>query len=130
MKKLVLIVWLVLFVASFGYGADYDVKGKAGAYSVDVKMDKNPPTKGQNNVVIAVQDSLLKPVTDAQVEVKYLMPSLPGRPPMMDYRATAKWQDNRYRAAVDLSMTGEWTVVITIEHRGRTERMQFTFFVK
>ena len=75
-------------------------------------------------------DAAMKPVTDATVVVKYLMPSLPGRPPMMEYSTTATPAGKKYNAIVDLSMAGEWTFVIDITRAGKSEAMKFSFFVR
>jgi hypothetical protein len=55
---------------------------------------------------IYIEDRALKPVTDAHVEVKYLMPSFPGKPPMMEYNIAAKLKGKHYLAQMDLSMAG------------------------
>ena len=116
MRRCALIVLIVFFTAAFAYAKDYEVKGKAGSYTVDVKFNKNPPAKGENRIEIDITDAAMKPITDATVVVKYLMPSLPGRPPMMEYSTTATPEGKKYKAILDLSMAGEWTFVINISH--------------
>jgi len=108
----------------------YEVKGKAGEYNVQVSIDKNPPAREDNKITVVIKDKSSKPVTDAQLQVQHFMPSLPGRPPMMEYTATAKPIGDHYQTQIDLPMAGEWTVVIKIIRSGQTSSMRFTFIVK
>ena len=89
-KRLIILVIVILFSPSAVFASDYEVKRRVADYTIDVRIDKNPPARGENNIDIAVKDVSLRPVTDAQVVIEYLMPSFPGRPPMMDYSTTAK----------------------------------------
>ena len=52
MKKIIVVILAVLFVSSVAYAKDYEVKKKAGNYNVEVKIDKNPPVVGDNNMKI------------------------------------------------------------------------------
>ena len=130
MRRCALIALIVFLTAVFAYAKDYEVKGKAGNYSVEALFDKNPSVKGEHRLEINIMDAALKPVTDATVLVKYLMPSLPGKPPMMEYEATATREGRKYKATTDLSMAGEWTFVIDITRAGKSEAMKFSFFVR
>jgi hypothetical protein len=131
MKKTLLVFVLIgLLSSSFILAAQYEVKGKAGEYNVQVVLDKSPPARGRNNLEITVTDAASKPVTDAQVHVEYLMPSLPGRTPMMEYSTTGKPSGHNYLAQMDLSMAGKWTVVVKVTHGKETGAMEFTFVVE
>jgi len=50
MKKWIIVILLVFLVAGMAYGKYYEVKKAAGAYSVTVAMDKNPPAQGVNGI--------------------------------------------------------------------------------
>jgi len=130
MRRCALIALIVFLTAAFAYAKDYEVKGKAGNYSVEVLFDKNPSVKGEHRLEIDIMDAALKRVTDATVIVKYLIPSLAGKPPMMEYEATATREGRKYKATTDLSMAGEWTFVIDITRAGKSEAMKFSFFVR
>lgn len=131
MKRMLLVFMLLALTPSFlALASDYEKKGKAGDYGVEVRIDKNPPGRGNNNMSIYVKNRAGQPVTDASVKVNYLMPSLPGRPPMMDYNTEAALSGNHYLAKMNLSMAGEWTVVLGVTRAGKTETMQFSFVVK
>lgn len=130
MRRFPLVVLIFVLMASSAYAKDYEVKGNAGNYVIDVKFDKNPPTKGENRIEIGISDAALKPLRDATVIVNYFMPSLSDKPPMMEYRTTAAPEDKKYKAILDLPMAGEWTFVINITHDGRTEAMRFSLVVR
>jgi hypothetical protein len=133
MKKtfsVVVLSALVMASALIVRAGDFELKGKAGGYNVDVKMDRNPPGRGNNGINIMVTDEASRPVTDAEVEIEYLMPSLRGRPPMMDYSVKAELTGNKYHGNLNLSMAGKWTVVVKIARGGKGETVGFTFVVE
>ena len=82
MKRIVLAVMLVLLVAGTAAAKDYEVTKKAGDYNVVVKIDRNPPITGDNNLTVSVKDSAGADITDAKVSVEYSMPAMPGMPAM------------------------------------------------
>jgi hypothetical protein len=132
MKKLFLLVTIVLVItpAFLAFASEYVVKGKAGDYNVTVRIDRNPPARGYNNLDVVITDATGKPVADAGVQVEYLMPSFPGRPPMMKYSTAAKQSDHHYVARVDLSMDGVWNLLLKVTREGKTDTMEFTFVVR
>ena len=79
---------MFLLIAGIAYAKDYEVKKKAGQYDVEVKIDKNPPVVGDNNISIEIKDQSGKYVTDAKVKVDYSMPAMPGMP-AMNYKEDA-----------------------------------------
>jgi hypothetical protein len=132
MKRLFLLVTIVLVIlpAFLAFASEYVVKGKAGDYNVTVRIDRNPPARGYNNLDVVITDATGKPVTDAGVQVEYLMPSFPGRPPMMKYSTAAKQSDHHYVAQIDLSMDGVWNLLLKVTREGKTDTMEFTFVVR
>jgi hypothetical protein len=131
MKKMLFALIVLGMMPSFlVHASGYEVKGKAGDYNVEAMIDRNPPGRGNNNIEIVIKDKTSKLVTDAQIQVQYLMPSLPGKPPMMEYITTAKATGDHYQAQMDLSMAGKWTVVLRITRAKKTATMKFTFVVK
>jgi len=50
---------------------------KAGSYTIQVKLDKNPPITGPNKMEINIKDDKGVNVTDATVVVEYVMPLCP-----------------------------------------------------
>lgn len=129
MKKLGLVVLVLLLVAGIAYAKDYEVKKKAGEYNVEVKIDRNPPVVGDNNVKIEIKDSSGKYVTDAKVVVDYGMPAMPGMP-AMNYKTDAELKGDEYKAKMNLSMSGSWNIAVKITRAGKTSTMKFTVDAK
>ena len=94
MKKFVAVALILLLSAGLAFAKSYEVTRKAGDYTVDIKMDKNPPVVGPNNIEIVVRDAAGKAVSDAKVLVDYGMPAMPGHP-AMGYKTDAQLQRRR-----------------------------------
>lgn len=124
MKKLAVFTLILLLIAGISYAKDYEVKKKAGTYDVEVKIDKNPPIVGDNNVTVKVKDATGKYVTDAKVKVEYSMPAMPGMP-AMNYKTDAELKGNEYKAKMNLSMSGAWNVAVKITRGGKTTTVKF-----
>ena len=123
--KRVTIILAILFLA-FGlvYAKDYTVTKKAGSYMVHVRMDKNPPITGKNNVEISIQDAAGAEVVDAVVIVEYSMPAMPGMP-AMHYKTKTETKNKKYMATVDFSMSGAWNINVKITRAGKTQSVKF-----
>jgi hypothetical protein len=91
---------------------------------VEVKIDKNPPVVGDNNIEIEVKDAAGKYITDAKVRVDYSMPAMPGMPPM-NYKTDTELKDNKYKATMNLSMSGPWNIAVKITRAGKTTTLKF-----
>ena len=129
MKRLLAVILVVLMVATVAYARDYEMSKKAGDLTVDVKIDKNPPITGTNNMEIAVKDPAGKAVTDAKVVVEYSMPAMAGMP-AMNYKAEAALKGETYRAAMNLSMSGSWNVAVKVTRGNKTQTAKFTVDAK
>jgi len=125
MKKLMVLMVVLLLVAGIAYAKEYEVQKRAGDYNVEVRIDKNPPIVGDNDVTIEVKDSSGKYVTDAKVKVDYSMPAMPGMP-AMNYKTDAELKGNEYKAKINLSMSGSWNVAVKITRAGKTATMKFS----
>jgi hypothetical protein len=125
MKKIVAVALILLLAAGVAFAKAYEVNRKAGDYSVDIKMDKNPPSVGMNNMEIAVTDKAGKAVKDAKVVVEYGMPAMPGMAPM-NYKADAKPDGDKYNASLNISMPGPWSVNVRISVAGKTVSTRYT----
>lgn len=124
MKKLVVFTLILLVIAGIAYAKNYEVKKKAGEYDVEIKIDKNPPVVGDNNIEIEIKDTASKYITDAKVKVEYSMPAMPGMP-AMNYKTDAELKGNKYKAAMNLSMSGAWNIAIKIIRGGKTTTVKF-----
>lgn len=115
----------MLFLVGTAPAADYTVKKTAGDYTVDIRMDKNPPVVGANQVEIALADKAGKAVADAKVQVVASMPAMPGMP-AMENKADAKLDGAKYKAKIDLSMGGSWNMSVRITRGGKTDTARWT----
>lgn len=129
MKKLTVFVMALLLIAGVVYAKDYEVSKKAGDYNVLIKIDKNPPVAGNNNVEIAVADASGKAVTDATVVLNYSMPAMPGMP-AASYKTDAQLAGTVYKAKVNYSMAGPWNNELKITSGGKTTTARFTIDAK
>lgn len=129
MKRLAVIALALLLVAGIAYARDYELNKKAGEYSVQVRIDKNPPVAGDNNMTIGIKDASGKYITDAKVIVDYSMPAMMGMP-AMNYKTDAVLKGNEYTAKMNLSMSGSWNVSVKINRAGKTLTMKFTVDAK
>lgn len=129
MKRVAVIALALLLVAGIAYARDYEVNKKAGEYDVQVKIDKNPPVAGDNNMTIGVKDASGKYVTDAKIIVDYSMPAMMGMP-AMNYKTDAVLKGNEYNAKMNLSMSGSWNVAVKISRTGKTSTIKFTVDAK
>jgi hypothetical protein len=128
MGRIITIGVMVLLMAGAVYGASAITK-KAGPYTVEMSMDRNPPVAGKNNTEIAVKDAAGKAVTDAKVIVEYSMPAMPGMP-AMSYESEAEPKGGTYHAVISPSMTGSWNVAIKVSRAGKTHTARFTIDVR
>ncbi len=129
MKKLVLFTLVIVLIAGVAYAKDYELKKKAGEYDVEVKIDKNPPVVGDNNISIEVKDASGHHARDAKVVVEYSMPAMPGMP-AMNYKTDTELKGDEYKAKMNLSMSGSWNIAVKITRAGKTSTMKFTVDAK
>jgi hypothetical protein len=118
-------VLLGLLVAGTAFAKEYTVQKKAGDYSVEIKMEKDPPVVGKNNVEIAVKDKAGKAVTDAKVQVVASMPAMPGMP-AVENKADAKLDGGKYKGKIEISMGGSWNMSVRITQGGKTSTAKWT----
>lgn len=129
MKRFAVFTFILLLIAGIVYAKDYEVKKKAGQYDVEVRIDRNPPVVGDNNISIEVKDASGRYVTDAKVKVEYSMPAMPGMP-AMNYKTDAELKGNEYKAKINLPMSGSWSVAVKVTRAGKTSTMKFTVDAK
>ena len=129
MKKFITALLILLIATGFAFAKDYTVVKKSGSYTVEVKLDKNPPITGLNKMEINIQDDKGVKVTDATVTVDYSMPAMPGMP-AMNYKSKAELSGSMYVAKVNFSMSGAWTVNIKITSAGKTQAVKLKVDVK
>jgi hypothetical protein len=119
MKKLLISLIILLFAAGAASAKDYAVTKQAGGYTVNVKIDRNPPVSGNNRMEITIQDKDEAYVTDAVVIIEYSMPAMSGMP-AMNYKSTTELKEKTYLATMNFSMSGAWNIAIKITRSGKT----------
>ena len=129
MKRFVATLIVLLLAAGLAYAKNYMVVKKAGNYTVQVELDKNPPITGQNKMEISIQDDRGGSVTDAAVTVDYSMPAMPGMP-AMNYKAKAELKGSRYMTNVNFSMSGAWNINVKITYAGKTQSVKLNVDVR
>lgn len=125
MKRVLIILTGLLLLCGAVYAKDYEVKKKAGDYDVEIKIDRNPPVVGKNNMEIEIKDKSGKYITDAKVVIEYGMPAMPGMP-AMDYKTDAELKGEEYKATMDISMSGSWNIAVKITRGDKTSKAKFS----
>jgi YtkA-like len=129
-KKIAGVFLLIFCLAGVGFAKDYEVTKKVDDLMVIIKIDKNPPVAGENNLTVQIKDGTGKPVADAKVKVDYSMPPMPGMAPM-DYKTDAELKGQEYKAKLNFSMGGAWNVVVTITPpSGKAKKVRFNVDAK
>jgi hypothetical protein len=124
-KILTLLTILSLILAAATAGAkSYELRKKIGEYEAEVRMDRNPPSLGDNNIEIEIKDAEGKPFTEATVLVNYYMPPMPRMAPM-NYVTDAKLKGEKYKATMNFIMSGPWIIAVKITHGGKTSTAKF-----
>lgn len=128
--KYAVVVFLIIFFCSgVSRARDYRVRKKTRGLTFDVRINRNPPVLGDNEIRIAIKDAQGNPVKGLRVFVNYYMPPMPGMPPM-NYNIPAKAEDTEYRATMDLIMTGPWNIVLRLKYQGRMLKVVFPIDVR
>ena len=124
-KNLTLLLILLLILSAASVGAkSYELKKKFGEYEAEVRMDRNPPSLGDNNIEIEIKDAGGKPLTEAKVLVNYYMPPMPRMAPM-NYITDAKLKGEKYKATMNFIMSGPWVIAVKVTHAGKTSTAKF-----
>jgi hypothetical protein len=129
MKRLVLALMSVLLVAGTAVAKDYEVTKKAGDYTVVVKMDRNPPITGDNNLSVTIKDAAGAEVKDAKVAVEYTMAAMPGMP-AVKVKTDTELKGSEYRAKLNFSMAGGWGIAVMINRGDKKAQAKFSVDVR
>ncbi len=125
MKKLTTLMIILFTVMGMACTKEYTLNEKAGDYSVAIRIDKNPPVVGENNIDILITDRAGKVVTDAKVLLTYSLPAMPGVP-SASYTADTALAGNVYKASIDYSVTGPWDNEVKITRGDKSVSTKFT----
>jgi hypothetical protein len=129
MKKALILSLVLCLTAGMALAKNYELQKKAGDYTLDIKIDKNPPVVGDNLMELTIKDADGKAVTDAKVAVTYTMPPMSGMAPM-NYKTDAMPKEGSYQATLKFSMSGSWNVEAKITRAGKSTPVKFNVDVK
>jgi Cu(I)/Ag(I) efflux system membrane fusion protein len=88
-----------------------------GAFRIGVRNSPEPPSVGDNKLLITVRDAAGAPVRGADVEVIVAMQAMGAMPRMESRGALKEPEPGTYEAKYGLSMAGEWDVDVVIRSR-------------
>ena len=129
MKRLVLAIMLALLAAGTAAAKDYEATKKAGDYNVAIKIDRNPPITGDNNLTVTIKDEAGAEIKDAKVTAEISMAAMPGMP-AVKYSNTMQLKGSEYRAKVNFSMAGGWGIAVKIIRGDKTVQTRFSVDVR
>jgi hypothetical protein len=123
-NRFALLTALLLLAASITYAGSYEVKKEVGGYYVVMKIDRNPPIAGDNNVSIEVTDATTLCACNANVVIEYSRPAMPGAP-ALHYTAETELKRGRHIGKISLSMAGFWNIAVKITTGDKTWTTNF-----
>jgi len=124
-RILVVSAFLVLVLAAgTAHAGSLEESKQAGGYHIGIRIDRNPPIMGVNNLEVEIRGADGAAVTDAKVLINYYMPPMPRMAPM-NYRIDAPFKGDRYRAKMNFIMEGPWYIAVKINHSGKTATAKF-----
>lgn len=129
MKRALILSLVMCLAAGMAFAKSYELQKKAGDYSLDIRLDKNPPVVGDNLMELTIKDTDGKTVTDAKVAVNYTMPPMSGMAPM-SYKIDSVLKGEKYQSTLKFSMSGSWNVEVKITQAGKTTPVKFNVDVK
>jgi hypothetical protein len=120
MKKMDLIAIVAVFTTIFVFGCSkgYESQKTADDLTVKLSVGSYPLVKGDNTLTVKAADLTGKAVTDAQVNVRFYMPPMPGMAPM-ELNAQAMHKGNVYAFSVNPPMEGGWKAEVSIARPGK-----------
>src|SRR5262249_29524452 len=90
----------------------------AGDLKVGLALDPDPPTTGDNALLVTLEDASGKPVEGAQLAFEYDMPAMGSMAEMKGGGETRSLGGGRYRVTYPLQMNGDWTLPLGIQAPG------------
>ena len=103
---------------------------QAGQLQVQVILQNDPPTVGENTLLIHVKDQQGTPLNNATVRAVAEMPAMGSMPAL---RSAANMQaagEGRYKGTFDLPMKGEWPLAVDIaweDESGQNQHVDLVF---
>jgi len=90
----------------------------AGDLGVRLALVPDPPTTGDNALLVTLTDASGKPVDGARLAFQYDMPAMGAMPEMKGGGEPRSLGGGRYRIIYPLQMNGDWTLTLGVEAPG------------
>lgn len=90
----------------------------AGDLRIRLALVPDPPSTGDNALLVTLTDASGKPVEGAQLAFQYDMPAMGAMPEMKGGGESRSLGEGRYRITYPLQMNGDWTLTLGIEAPG------------
>ena len=101
-------------------------RGNAREATVELTTSPSPPSKGQNTVRVKLTGTDGKPITGAEVKVRFFMAAMPamGMAAMQSIFTLTDRGGGLYEGSGQLQTGGTWQVTITAQKNGQTVAMK------
>ena len=119
MRRAAFALGLVLLAASCRKNATGQ-STSAGDLKVDLALAPDPPTTGDNRLLVTLHDTSGKPVEGAHLAFEYDMPAMGQMAEMKGGGTTQSLGNGRYSISYPLQMNGDWTLTLGIEAPGHS----------
>jgi Cu(I)/Ag(I) efflux system membrane fusion protein len=90
----------------------------AGDFRLELALVPDPPTTGENRLLVTVRDATGNPLDGAQLAFEYDMPAMGSMPQMKGGGTTEALGKGRYSIRYPLQMPGDWMLTLGIEAPG------------
>ncbi|WP_457747110.1 FixH family protein [Sulfurimonas sp.] len=125
MKNLSKIALILLLGVTLSYAGAFSKDAKFRSTTAHITAEQ-PLTTGSNTLVVELKKAG-KAITDAKVTLKAFMPAMPGMPAMSSKVDAKNLGDGKYRATLNLAMSGTWQLHIFITPKtGKKSRLKTT----
>ncbi|HXX30280.1 MAG TPA: efflux RND transporter periplasmic adaptor subunit [Myxococcaceae bacterium] len=113
-----LVALLAPVVLLGGCRAAAPAQGRAGDFQVEATVSPDPPTTGDNRLLLRLRDAAGRPVDGASLDFLATMPAMGAMPEMRQGGEVQGLGDGAYRATFRLSMLGDWHILVRIQAPG------------
>jgi hypothetical protein len=129
LNRCALLMVILVLSANMAYAKSYEVNKKVGGYNVVMKIDRNPPVAGDNNVSIEVTDAITHCACNANIVIEYSRPAMQGMP-AQHYKADTRLKRGRHIGKMSLTLPGAWNVAVKITTGDKTWTINFVVDVE
>jgi hypothetical protein len=120
MKRILLVLLLLLLPAC--KRAPTGQSTSAGDLEVELALSPDPPTTGDNRLLVTLHDASGKAVEGARLAFQYAMPAMGSMPEMKGGGVTEARVSGRYSIGYPLQMNGDWMLTLGVEAQGTRRR--------